>query len=127
MKTILYATDCSKTTKTALNHAYEFSLAMNAELHILHVYDLFPIVTSAVRSRSSLEKNYHNERLALLKRYCMKYTNENVANKFRYHLEKSDTKSKAILDTAIKIDADLVIIGHKDDNLFNLILPDITK
>jgi nucleotide-binding universal stress UspA family protein len=118
MKTILYTINCSKKTSMALKYAYELRASLGAKLHVLHVYDLYPIITSTVRSRGVLEKNYYNEQYILLQRYCKKILNHKFwETKIKYHVEKSDTISETILNTANKINADLVLIGAKNPSV----------
>lgn len=115
MKTILYTTDCTKQSRWALTYAYRLSKALHAQLHVLHVYDLFPIITTAVRTRSSLEKNYNQEQLMLLEHYCEKHLKKEFgAPDLRYHAIKSDSVSTAIIKTAKHISADLVLVGNKN-------------
>lgn len=115
MKTILYATNCSKKNTMALKYAYELSATLDAKLHVLHVYDLYPIITTTVRSRGVLEQNYYKEQYILLQRYCKKTLIDKRGEiKINYHVEKNDTISESILNTANKINADLVLVGVKN-------------
>jgi nucleotide-binding universal stress UspA family protein len=115
MKTILYATDCAKKSVPELKYAYRLSKAMNAEFHAVHVYDLMPIVTTTVRSRGVLQKNFEEEQHNILKAYCQKYLKKEEGYlQMNYHAVKSDSIAEAIIKTSSKIDADLVIVGIKD-------------
>ncbi|MBO3115945.1 universal stress protein [Winogradskyella sp. DF17] len=115
MKTILYATDCTKKSVPELKYAYRLSKALKAELHAIHVYDLLPIVSTTVRSRGVLEDNFDKEQQDILQDYCLKYLKKDFKSPIiNGHALKSDSISKAILKTATTIDADLVIVGVKN-------------
>lgn len=115
MKTILYATDCTKKSIPELKYAYRLSKALKAELHAIHVYDLLPIVSTTVRSRGVLEDNFDKEQQDILQNYCLKSLKKDFKSPIiKGHAFKSDSISKAILKTATTINAGLVIVGIKN-------------
>ncbi|WP_350285350.1 universal stress protein [uncultured Croceitalea sp.] len=115
MKTLLYATDCTQTTRTALKYAYRLSKVLKANLHVVHVYDLQAFATTSVRSRAVLEKNYSLDQYKVLESYCKEnLENEFGAKKVYFHVERDESISKAILATAQRINADLVMVGVKN-------------
>lgn len=121
MKTIIYATDCRKKSSKALKYAYDLSLALNAHLHIIHTYDLFPIITANVRARSVLEINFFDEQYLQLRKYCNKHLEENFdKTKISYHLVENESISNAVLSLANKINADLIIVGTKSLKLLRI-------
>lgn len=115
MTTIIYATNCNKKNSKALKYAYDLSLELNAQLHIIHVYDLFPIITANVRARSVLESNYYNEQYLQLKKYCEKYLEVDFdETKLIYHVDENNNISEAVLNLSNKINADLILVGVKN-------------
>lgn len=118
MKTLLYATDCRPETTNALKYAHRLSKVLNAQLHVLHVYDLYPFTTTTVRSRGVLERNFSIEQDAILKKYCKEHLqHEANIQKPHFHTINNSSITEVILNTAQKIDADLVIVGVKSSNL----------
>ena len=110
MKTILYATDCDPKKATALRYAYRISKILKAELHVVHVYDLMPFATAAVRSRGILERNYFKDRHMSLFNYCreqLKY--ELGSQKPYFHVVRNSSVTRGIADVVQKINADLVL------------------
>ncbi|PWL37635.1 hypothetical protein DKG77_15155 [Flagellimonas aquimarina] len=115
MKTLLYATDCTQSTSTALKYAHRFSVAMNARLHVLHVYDLAPFETVTVRSRSVLESNFFSEQHAILKDYCKEQLKHELGpKKITSIVKKNRSVPEAIFETAKKLNPDLVMVGTKN-------------
>ena len=114
MKNILYATDCSSSSAFALRYAYRLSSAMQAQLHVLHVYDLKPFVTASLRSRGRLEENFAREQLAVLENYCtQELEHELLTQPPNCLAEENDSVAAAILDVVDRIDADMVLVGMK--------------
>ena len=114
MKNILYATDCSSNSAFALRYAYRLASAMNAQLHVLHVYELKPFVTASLRSRGALEKNFAEEQLAVLKNYCGQHLeHELISQPPNYIVEENDSVASAILDIVDRTKADMVLVGMK--------------
>jgi nucleotide-binding universal stress UspA family protein len=112
MKTLLYATDCSKSSSLALKYAYNLSLILNADLHVLHVFDLLPIISASVRSREAAIHNFREEQQNLLQAYCLEHLQEEFGQPhIHYHACRNDSIARAILETANKVAADLVMIG----------------
>lgn len=115
MKTLLYATDCTQSTSTALKYAYRLSVAMKARLYVLHVYDLAPFETVTVRSRSVLEGNFFSEQHSILKNYCEEQLKHELGpKKITSIVKKNSSVPKAILETTKKISPDLVMVGIKN-------------
>lgn len=117
MKTILYATDCDPKKATALRYAYRISKILKAELHVVHVYDLMPFATAAVRSRGILERNYFKDRHMSLFNYCrerLKY--ELGSRKPYFHVVRNSSVTRGIAEVVRKINADLVLVGIKSPN-----------
>lgn len=115
MKTIIYATDCSTNDASALKYAYRFSSIMNADLHVLHVYELPPITFSTIRTPESLKNRFHNDQIDLLDKYCKKHLkNEFNKHPITTHVIESDNVSKSIKRLSKTVTPDVIIIGMKD-------------
>ena len=114
MKNILYATDCSPTASCALCYAYRLASAMDAQLHILHIYEFNPFVTASVRSRSQLEQNFAQEQRNVLETYCQKQLEHELRSHTpNYIVKEDDSVAEAIVATANELNADLVLVGAK--------------
>ncbi len=117
MKTIIYATDCSSNTVSALRYAYRFSLTMKADFHVLHVYDLPPINFSTINSKKILRRHMQEEQKDLVKSYCAKHLkNEFHQKSIIIHAIEDISITNSILELAETIQADLVILGMKDSH-----------
>lgn len=117
MKTIIYATNCTTNDASALKYAYRFSCIMNADLHILHVYDFPPISFSTIQPSESLKRRMHEERVELVDKYCKKHLkNEFHQKPLTTHVVENDSVSESILRLSKLITPDLVIIGMKDSH-----------
>ncbi|MFD1614094.1 universal stress protein [Gelatiniphilus marinus] len=117
MKTILYATDCTENDAKALKYAYRFSCIMKAELHVLRVYQFPPINLSTIQSSELVKKRMQQEQKDIVTKYCA----DHLKNEFRQepvfiHATEQASIANGILDTAKKLDPDLVILGMKDSH-----------
>lgn len=117
MKTIIYATNCTNNDASELKYAYRFSCIMDADLHILHVYNFPPIAFSTIKPLESLKKRMHEERVELVDKYCKTH----LKNEFRQkpvttHIVENNSVSESILRLSKLITPDLVIIGMKDNH-----------
>ena len=116
MKTILYATDCSSNAGPSLRYAFRLSSAMKVHLHVLHVYELAPFVMKSDRNKETMELSFAEEQGLILKEFCnKKLEHEYGSKKLKLWVEENNSITAAILETAERIDADLVIVGIKDD------------
>ena len=115
MKTILYATDCTKNDASTLKYAYRFSYIMKAHLHVLHVYDLPPV--HLIQSSEILKKSMKLEQKDIVTKFCQKHLkNEFRETPVKIHVVENISVENAILHTAKTLKPDLVILGTKDDN-----------
>jgi nucleotide-binding universal stress UspA family protein len=115
MKTIIYATDCTKNDASSLKYAYRFSCIMNADLHILHVYEFPPIAFSTIQPLEFLKKRMQEEQIELVDTYCK----TNLKNEFHQkpvttHIIENSSVSQGIMDLSKTLGPDLIIIGMKD-------------
>jgi nucleotide-binding universal stress UspA family protein len=116
MKTILYATDCSKNDASTLKYAYRFSYIMKADLHILHVYKSPLVNISLTQSTEVANKRIKQEQKDDVNKFCQTH----LKNEFRQtpitiHVEENASIEDAIADTTETLKPDLVILGTKDD------------
>lgn len=115
MKTIIYATDCSINTSSALCYAYRFSSIMKADFHVIHVYDLPPINFSTIHPKEILKKRIQEEKEDMVNKYCTTH----LKNEFRkkpitIHAVVGDSITDNILSLSNILLPDLVILGMKD-------------
>ncbi len=116
MKTILYPTDCSEHSIAALQYAYNLSTRLQADLIVLHVFDIpsFP-GTSMIRPLQQIEKNAFEEHLDILKAYCQKHLNNTLSeHNVRTEVVKNLSITDGILTKTKELQADMLIIGMKD-------------
>ena len=119
MKTILYATDCVPSSALALRYANRLSKTLNAELYVLHVYELEPFASTSVRKNSALELNYADEQLLVLKEYCDKHLEHEFGSKdIKLMAEESVLISDGVIKVAKRINADLILVGIRDSESF---------
>ncbi|MEW7289934.1 universal stress protein [Aquimarina sp. 2304DJ70-9] len=116
MKTILYPTDCSEHSIAALQYAYNLSTKLQADLIVLHVFDIpsFP-GTSMIRSLQQIERNAFEEQHDILKAYCKKHlgTTSSETN-VRIEVVKNLSITDGILAKTKELQVDMLIIGMKD-------------
>lgn len=117
MKTILYATDCTKKDACSLKYAYRFSSILKAELHILHVYDFPSTYHSTIQPLEPLKKRMHKERIELVEKYCAKHLqNEFYHKTITTHVVENNSISESISRLSKILSPDLIIIGMKDNH-----------
>lgn len=117
MKTVLYATDCSKYDTDTLQYAYELCQHLKVDLVLLHVYSLPPIQFSTIRPRKHLSTHTRDEQLNLLKEYAKKHIKENsVKTKISFEVTENVSVSDGILSTLKQTSSDLLLVGMKDEH-----------
>ena len=117
MKTILYATDCTKNDASALKYAYRFSYIMKADLHVLHVYQFPPIHLSVIQPLDKLQLRMKEEKKDVVKKFCETHLkNEFREAPIKIHAVEDTSVEDAIIDTSKKLSPDLIILGMKDDH-----------
>ncbi len=116
MKKVLYATDCTKKSAPALRYAYRLCRAIQAELHVLHVYEIPPIKVATIRSPQQLEKWEFQEQKEIIANYCATHLkNELYIDPIKIELVESSFVAKSIATVCERLEADLVIVGMKDN------------
>jgi len=117
MKTILYATDCSKHDIDILQYAHELCNKLKASLILLHVYSIPPIQFSTIRPRKYLSTHAHDEQLNILKEYTTKHIKQNaIKTQIRFEVTENISVSDGILSSIKEVSPDLLLVGMKDDH-----------
>jgi nucleotide-binding universal stress UspA family protein len=117
MKTLLYATNCSKHDTETLRYAYELSTSLDSTLIVLHVYDIPPIRVSTIRPRKLLQNAAHEENLEVLKQYCSKNLKDTVKKiVIRFEVQEDISVSEGVLTKIKELSPDLLLVGMKDEH-----------
>ena len=130
MKTILYATDYSKNSVSALKYAQKLSGMLQSLLVVTHVFN-YPIVTGGVvidRLPELRKQNLKTHR-AKLQDFCKKHLGVQWK---RMNLQIAPVEDLAILDGVLAIAADwnaeLIVVGTKGESaLQDVLLGTTTK
>ncbi len=118
MKTILYATDYSQNSVPALRLAHQWSIKFEAELLVIHVFDI-PISVASTVSLSSMnkEKKLFVEHRAKLKGFVKEHLRDTQENdRISFVVKENGSVGNGILEKATKLDADVVVVGTKGVN-----------
>ena len=117
MKQLVYATDCSPFSAKALKFVAEFCTKLNASLDLMHVYTLPPVDNTTFRSNQHLRRQAHQEHQRLLADYFEECCPDmNLKIPITFAVEEHNSITKALVDRSIKLEADLVIVGRKDEH-----------
>jgi nucleotide-binding universal stress UspA family protein/RNase H-fold protein (predicted Holliday junction resolvase) len=116
MKTILYATDCSRHATPALRYAYKLSEQLRAKLIVLSVFDLPPVLVSTIRSPKHLSKMAADEHMMVLHNYCSRYLKDHMNADIVLDVVESPSISDGILKRSQALQPDLLILGMKDEH-----------
>lgn len=115
MKTVLYATDCSKHAQGALAYAHQLCIVLGADLVVLHVYDLPPITVSTIRAPTQIKKLAFHEHHDLLKNYVERYLGHRTEGvKVYVRLVENTSIVEGILSKSRELRPDMVLVGMKD-------------
>lgn len=114
MKTILYATDYSENSVSALQLAITFAQKFDANLIVMHVFDI-PISLASTVSVSYMkkEKRLFVEHRTKLKEFLIQHLGANKAMDVNYVVDEDGSVSDGILETALNFHADLICVGSK--------------
>ena len=118
MKTILYATDYSDNSISALHFAYGLSKELNHKMVVLHVYEV-PLVLESTTSTTYVSNEVkafvrEKEKLAL---FCKKNLGNNPEKmNITINIAEHSPIWKGILEKAEEIEADLIVVGTKGDS-----------
>ena len=116
MKTILYATDCTRHATPALRYAYKLSEQLDAKLIILSVFDLPPVLVATIRSPKHLSKMAADEHMMVLHNYCSRYLKDSMSSNIVLDVVESPSIADGILKRCHALKPDLLILGMKDEH-----------
>jgi nucleotide-binding universal stress UspA family protein len=115
MKTILYATDYSQNSFTALLLANTLAKKFGAKLIVMHVFDIpISLASSVSISYMKKEKRQFVENQAKLKAFYAKHLGDSWENpEIHFVVDEDDSVPDGILEKAFKLNADLIVVGTK--------------
>ncbi len=116
MKTVIYATDCSRHSTPAMRYAYSLCKVLEATLVILNVFDLPPVRVSTIRTSQQLKNLASKEQMIVLRNYCSRYLKDKMDSDIVLDVMESNSISSGILKRAHDLSADLIIVGMKDEH-----------
>lgn len=128
MQTILFATDYSKNSTTALKYAYRLSTKMNAQLKVIHVFQ-YPtaLVDFTKEPEPKFGENYFKKHTAKLEQFCNDYLGYDLKN---VDIEAVESKSAlaGVVSKAKEYNALFVVVGTKGQGtLKDLIVGNTTQ
>ncbi len=115
MKTILYATDYSQNSISALQLANIIAQKFKAKLIVMHVFDI-PISLASPVSITYLrkEKKLFVEHTAKLKSFCEEHLKGTIdENSITFLVHEDGSVYDGILEKALTLDVDLIVVGAK--------------
>ncbi len=119
MKTILCATDYSDNSISAVKLANVFCEKLNADLHVIHVFDISATFISTVSlAYARLEEAAFNNHREKLEAFCWKHLNlKDEKKRPVIHVVENSIESDGIIEKAEKIKADLILVGMTGSNI----------
>jgi len=115
MKTILYATDYSENSVSALKYAYGLSLKIDVQLLVIHVFDIPTTLGSGLDEPFIyIENDYFELNQNRIEEFVLKNLGENIEKK-RIKMEAIEDISvvNGIISKAKEIDTFLIVTGMK--------------
>ncbi len=115
MNTILYATDYSEDSATALKISHLLAKKFGSKLFIMHVFDVPLSLASPVSvSYMNKEKRLIVENRSKLKEFCTEHLGDAwQENNTNFVVDEDGSAADCILEKAIKYNVDLIIVGTK--------------
>ena len=118
MKTILYATDYSDNSVTALQLAHSFSKKLKSKLLVLHVFDLAVTIASTVSLSFARKKaktiKEHKERL---ESFCEDHLGVQTNSSYiSIKVVEGAPAWESIIDCVNKWKVDLIVVGKKGES-----------
>lgn len=130
MKNILYATDYSENSVSALRLAHSFAKKFAAKLVVIHVFDVPVSLASPVTiSYMNKEKRLFVENRVKLKAFCAEHLDGTALPKdINFLVVEYGSIADGILEKAAKLNVDLIVVGTKGNSpLRELLLGSTTK
>ena len=115
MKTILYATDYSQNSVSALRFANQLAEKFSAKLIVMHVFDIPISLASPVSiSYMNKEKRRFVENRAMLNTFCSEHLGHSWENSnIDCVVDEHGSVPNGILEKALAFDANLIVVGTK--------------
>ena len=115
MKTLLCATDFSDNSVAALKMANKLRKTLDAQLTVVHVFDLSATLVSTVSiAYARREEAAFRDRHGRLLEFCMEHLGRDAqTDRIKMHVWENSITSDGILSEAEKIDPDLILVGTK--------------
>ncbi|MFX0558640.1 universal stress protein [Maribacter sp. CXY002] len=115
MKTILYATDYSKESIAALKYAHTIAKLFASRLVVLHVFDIgFSLASPISMSYLNKEKKMQVKHRTKLEDYCAEHLGDSLKDLLpKIMVVESNVPVDGIQQTALKVEADLIVVGTK--------------
>ncbi len=115
MKTILYATDFSENSVSALKWANLLAKKFGSKLIVMHVFDIPISIASTVSvSYMKKEKKLFTENREKLNEFCTNYLgDEKETTHIHYVVDEDGSITDGILEKAIEFDVDMIVLGTK--------------
>ncbi|WP_297792823.1 universal stress protein [uncultured Eudoraea sp.] len=120
MKTILYATDYSTNSISAIKLADVFRNKLDAQLHIIHVFDISATFISTVSlAYAKLEEAAFKDNREKLELFCREHLEkfDDDDTKPMLHVVENSIESVGIIEKAEEINADLIVVGMRGRNI----------
>ncbi|WP_271765711.1 universal stress protein [Aquimarina algiphila] len=116
MKNILYATDYTEHSVSALRYAYDLSSRIKARLIVLHVFDVMTFTgTTVISSLRQTSKRLYEEQYSILKEYCIRHLGNNLSDmNIQIEVARNISITEEILLKVKELSVDMVVIGIKD-------------
>ncbi|MET2985153.1 universal stress protein [Aureibaculum conchae] len=128
MRNILYATDYSKNSITALKYAYQLSTKINAQLTVIHVFH-YPttLIDMVSNAEPNFGVNYYKKHTSKLQQFCNDYLGYELKNVNVEAIENNSVLN-AIITKAKELDPLFIVVGTKgQSSLKDLIMGNTTK
>lgn len=119
MKTILYATDYSTNSISAIKLADVLRNKLDTELHVIHVFDISATFISTVSlAYARLEEAAFKDNREKLATFCKEHLKRaNEDKEPVLHVVENSIESLGIIEKAEEINADLIIVGMRGRNI----------
>ncbi|MCG2459985.1 universal stress protein [Flavobacteriaceae bacterium F89] len=118
MKKILYATDYSENSVPALRFSYALSKELDAELMVLHVFELQLTLETTFSHSYSREqiRTFANHREKLISFCSQHLQNEPQPLKITWKIDEGHPTPDTIIENAMELDADIIVVGSNSGN-----------
>lgn len=118
MKTILYATDYSENSIAALHYAHTFAKAFNAQLVVMHVFDIpISLVSTVSMSYIKKERKRFAEHQVNLESFCIQHLGDPLKETdIKFVVDEDGSVVSGIQEKALEANANIIILGAKGES-----------